>query len=92
MSSRPQALGYQLQAIVHIRPLPDSLHIVEQLIEETPEFCECDKVTGDDCYIVRLFVRSIEQLDTILTPITDKAETHTAIVKSQPIRRRPPPF
>lgn len=88
----PQALGYQLQAIIRIRPLPGKLHIVQKLIEETPEFCECDKVTGDDCYIVRLFVQSIEQLDTVLDRIVDKAETHTAIVKSQPIRRRQPPF
>jgi Lrp/AsnC family transcriptional regulator, leucine-responsive regulatory protein len=88
----PQALGYQLQAIVRIRPLPGNLHIVRKLIEEIPEFCECDKVTGDDCYIARLFLRSIEQLDGILDRIADKAETNTAIVKSQTIRRRPPPF
>lgn len=88
----PHALGYQLQAIVRIRPLPGKLHIVQKVIEDTPEFCECDKVTGDDCYIVRLFVQSLERLDTILEPIIGNAETHTAIVKSQPIRRRPPPF
>jgi Lrp/AsnC family transcriptional regulator, leucine-responsive regulatory protein len=88
----PQALGYQLQAIVRIRPLPGNLHVVRKLIEEIPEFCECDKVTGDDCYIARLFLRSIEQLDGILDRIADKAETNTAIVKSQTIRRRPPPF
>ncbi len=88
----PQALGYQLQAIVRIRPLPGKLQIVQQLIEETPEFCECDKVTGEDCYIARLYVRSIAQLDQIIDRIADKAETNTAIVKAQPIKRRPPPF
>jgi Lrp/AsnC family transcriptional regulator, leucine-responsive regulatory protein len=88
----PQALGYHLQAIVRIRPLPGNLHIVRKLIEEIPEFCECDKVTGDDCYIARLFLRSIEQLDGILDRIADKAETNTSIVKSQTIRRRSPPF
>ena len=85
-------LGYQLQAIVRIRPLPGKLHIVQQMLQEIPEFCECDKVTGEDCFIARLFVRSITQLDAILDRIADKAETNTAIVKSQPIRRRPPPF
>jgi Lrp/AsnC family leucine-responsive transcriptional regulator len=88
----PKALGYQLQAIVRIRPLPGHLHAVQALIENTPEFSECDKVTGEDCYIARLFVRSIEQLDQVLDRIVDKAETHTAIVKSQPIRRRAPPL
>ncbi|MEL7526129.1 MAG: Lrp/AsnC ligand binding domain-containing protein, partial [Pseudomonadota bacterium] len=50
------------------------------------------KVTGDDCFIARLAVPSIEQLDDILDVIADKAETSTSIVKSQPIRRRPPPL
>ncbi|MGH8355555.1 MAG: Lrp/AsnC family transcriptional regulator [Pseudomonas sp.] len=86
----PKALGYQLQAIVRIRPLPGMLHVVQKLIEDTAEFCECDKVTGDDCFVVRLHVRSIDQLDHILDRIADKAQTSTAIVKSQPIKRRPP--
>lgn len=88
----PQALGYQLQAIVRIRPLPGQLQAVQKLIEQTPEFCECDKVTGEDCFIARLHVRSIAQLDQIIDRIADKAETNTAIVKAQPIKRRPPPF
>ena len=88
----PETLGYTLQAIVRIRPMPGKLHIVQKLIENIPEFCECDKVTGDDCFVARLFVRSIEQLDQILDRIADKAETSTAIVKAQPILRRPPPL
>jgi Lrp/AsnC family transcriptional regulator, leucine-responsive regulatory protein len=88
----PRSLGYQLQAIVRVRPLPGKLTAVQKLIEESPVFCECDKVTGDDCFIVRLWVRSVEELDTILTRIGDKAETSTSVVKSQPVRRRPPPL
>ncbi|NZA27100.1 Lrp/AsnC family transcriptional regulator [Luteimonas sp. SJ-92] len=86
----PQALGYPLQAIVRIRPLPGRLQAVQQLLVGIPEFCECDKVTGDDCYIARLHVRSMAQLDEILDRIAEQAETSTAIVKTQPVRRRPP--
>jgi Lrp/AsnC family transcriptional regulator, leucine-responsive regulatory protein len=88
----PQALGYTLQAVVRIRPLPGKLHIVQKLIEETPQFVECDKVTGDDCFVAKLHVRSIEHLDQILDRISNQAETNTAIVKAQPVKRRPPPF
>ncbi len=88
----PEALGYPLQAIVRVRPLPGKLHIVQQLIEEIPEFGECDKVTGDDCFVARLYVRSMGELDKLLDRIADKAETSTAIIKAQPIRRRPPPL
>lgn len=87
-----EALGYSLQAIVRIRPLPGKLHVVQQMIADIPEIVECDKVTGDDCYIARILLRSIGQLDEILDRVADKAETSTSIVKSQPVRRRNPPL
>ncbi|MDR5750708.1 MULTISPECIES: Lrp/AsnC family transcriptional regulator [unclassified Caballeronia] len=88
----PRALGYTLQAIVRVKPLPGQLHLVEEAIRRIPEFVECDKVTGDDCFICRLFLHSIEQLDAILSKVTERAETSTAIVKSTPVARRLPPL
>ncbi|GAB3117195.1 Lrp/AsnC family transcriptional regulator [Novispirillum itersonii] len=88
----PARLGYTLQAIVRIRPLPGRLHLVQKLIEEIPEITECDKVTGDDCFIARLMLRDISHLDRILDGIADKAETSTSIVKAQPVLRRLPPL
>ncbi|AOK28096.1 AsnC family transcriptional regulator [Burkholderia singularis] len=88
----PRALGYTLQAIVRVKPLPGQLHLVEELLRRIPEFVECDKVTGDDCFVCRLYLRSIEQLDEILAKVTERAETSTAIVKSTPVARRLPPL
>lgn len=88
----PTALGYTLQAIVRIRPLPGKLHVVQDLIQQIPQFSECDKVTGDDCFVGRLHIRSIDELDKILDQITDKAETNSSIVKAQPVKRRLPPL
>lgn len=92
VDAEPRALGYPMQAIVRIRPLPGKLHAVQKLIESTPEFGECDKVTGDDCFIGRLYLRSIEHLDHLLDRITELAETNSSIVKSQPVKRRLPPL
>jgi Lrp/AsnC family leucine-responsive transcriptional regulator len=92
VDAEPRTLGYPMQAIVRIRPLPGKLQQVQKLIESIPEFGECDKVTGDDCFIGRLYLRSIEHLDHILERITDMAETSSSIVKSQPVRRRLPPL
>ena len=88
----PVSLGYRLQAVVRVRPMPGMLHTVEKLIVETPEFVECDKVTGDDCFIAKLLVKDMEQLDTILDRIAEKAETNTSIVKASPVKRRLPPL
>ena len=86
------ALGYPLTAIVRIRQLPGQLRKVEALIRATPEFIECDMVTGDDCFVARAVLREIGDLERIMAPLADYAETNTAIVKSNTVRRRPPPF
>ena len=88
----PRALGFMLQAIVRIKPLPGKLQAVQKLVAELPEVAECDKVTGDDCFVARLHLRSMEQLDEILDRIIDRAQTSSAIVKSQVVVRRAPPL
>jgi Lrp/AsnC family leucine-responsive transcriptional regulator len=75
-----------------VKPMPGQLHLVEEVIRRIPEFVECDKVTGDDCFICRLYLHSIDQLDEILSKVTERAETSTAIVKSTPVPRRLPPL
>ena len=85
-----KALGYTLTAIVRIRPLPGQLHLVERLLIESPEVIECDKVTGDDCFIARYVLRSIDELDPILDKVAQRAQTSTSIVKSSPVKRRLP--
>jgi Lrp/AsnC family leucine-responsive transcriptional regulator len=87
----PKALGYTLTAIVRIRPLPGQLHHVEKLLVESPEVVECDKVTGEDCFVARYLLRSIEELDPILERIAKRAQTSTSIVKASPVKRRLPP-
>ncbi|HZB63305.1 MAG TPA: Lrp/AsnC family transcriptional regulator [Microvirga sp.] len=87
----PRALGYTLTAIVRIRPLPGQLHAVERLLVESPEVVECDKVTGEDCFVARYLLRSIEELDPILERIAQRAQTSTSIVKASPVKRRLPP-
>jgi Lrp/AsnC family leucine-responsive transcriptional regulator len=88
----PRALGYQLEAIVRIRSLPGKAHIVQEQLRQIPEVTECDKVTGADCFVARLVIRTIDELDIILSRIADKAETNTSLIKSHTIRRRLPPL
>ncbi len=76
------ALGYTLQALVRVRPLPGLLHKVDKYIQAMPECIESDKVTGEDCFVIRLVVRSIEQLDVLLDGLAEHAQCNTSIVKS----------
>mgnify|MGYP001073044791 FL=1 len=86
------ALDYTLQAMVRVRPMPGMLHKVDKMIQAIPECIECDKVTGEDCFVMRLVVRSIEQLDELLDGLAEYAQSNTAIVKSSPVKRRLPPI
>ncbi|VEB99801.1 HTH-type transcriptional regulator lrpC [Cedecea lapagei] len=92
MSANLPALGYTLQGLVRMKPLPGMLHKVEKMIQAIPECIECDKITGEDCFIIRLVIRSIEQLDEILDELAEFAQCNTSIVKSTPVKRRLPPL
>lgn len=88
----PRALGYTLEAVVRIEPLPGQLSRVRRLLEETPEVTECLGVTGEDCFVARIALRDIAALDRVLGPLHDLARTSTSLVKTTPIARRPPPI
>ncbi|XUV80795.1 Lrp/AsnC family transcriptional regulator [Enterobacter sp. TMH.L2] len=92
MNANLTALGYTLQGLVRMKPLPGMLHKVEKMIQAIPECIECDKITGEDCFIIRLVIRSIGQLDEILDELAEFAQCNTSIVKSTPVKRRLPPL
>lgn len=87
-----RALGYGIQALVRIKPRSGQLHAVERMIMDEPRFMSCDRVTGEDCYVARLALIDIAELDRILMPFHDRAETHTSIVKSNIFEQRLPPI
>ena len=86
----PQALGYALEAIVRIKPRSKQMETVEKMIRDEPRFTACDRVTGDDCFIARLALVSVAELDDILLPLHEWAETNTSVVKSSLLRDRMP--
>ncbi|WP_421857325.1 Lrp/AsnC family transcriptional regulator [Oricola sp.] len=87
-----RALGYTLQALVRIKPRSGQLHTVERMILEEPRFLSCDRVTGEDCFVARLALKEVVELDEVLLPLHDRAETHTSVVKSSIFGERLPPI
>jgi Lrp/AsnC family leucine-responsive transcriptional regulator len=88
----PRALGFSVSAIVRIRPAPGQLQRIPQVARETPEVAECHRITGDDCYLLRLHLRSIDDLEDVLDRFTPYGLTTTSIVHSTPVPRRGPPL
>jgi Lrp/AsnC family leucine-responsive transcriptional regulator len=85
------AVGFPVSAIVRIRPSPGQLQRVREIAAETPEVGECYRITGDDCYLMRLHLRSIDELEDVLDRFTPHGQTTTSIVHSTPVPRRGPP-
>lgn len=88
----PKALGYSLEAIVRIKPFPGKVHLLTEKIITSDRIVQCDKVTGEDAFVARMLLRDISELDSLLEGFSTYASTQTAVVKSSPVRMRPPPL
>jgi Lrp/AsnC family leucine-responsive transcriptional regulator len=88
----PAVLGFPVSAVVRIRPSPGQLRRIPEIARETPEVSECHRITGEDCYLLRLHLRSIDELEETLDRFTPHGLTTTSIVHSTPVPRRGPPL
>ncbi|WP_108881625.1 winged helix-turn-helix transcriptional regulator [Anderseniella sp. Alg231-50] len=88
----PGALGLPIAAWLRIRPIPGELHRVAQILRELPEIVECDRITGEDCFIARAHVGSVADLETLIDELISYAMTNTSIIQSSPVARRLPRF
>ena len=84
----PRALGYTLSAIVRVSPISGHVHAIPDIARQTPEITECYRITGEDCYFMRLYLRSIDDLEPILDRFVAHGRTTTSIVHSAPVPPR----
>lgn len=84
----PRAIGYPISAVVRIRPAVQQLHKIPPVARETPEVVECQRITGEDCFLLRVHARSIEHLEEILDRFVIFGQTTTSIVQSSAVPRR----
>ena len=88
----PAALGFPVSAVVRIRPSPGQLQRIPEIARETAEVGECYRITGEDCYLLRFHLRSIDELEDVLDRFTPYGQTTTSIIHSMPVPRRGPPI
>jgi Lrp/AsnC family transcriptional regulator, leucine-responsive regulatory protein len=88
----PKAIGYPLAAVVRVRPASRQLHKIPEVAVATPEVVECYRITGDDCFFVKLHLRSIDDLEEILDRFVEYGQTTTSLIHSAPVANRPLPL
>jgi Lrp/AsnC family transcriptional regulator, leucine-responsive regulatory protein len=86
----PTALGLGIGAYIRIRPAMGELQRVTKLVTDIREIVECDRVTGEDCFVAKVFVPRVDDLERVIDRLLPFAQTNTSIIQSSPVRRKQP--
>ncbi|WP_433163603.1 Lrp/AsnC family transcriptional regulator [Kribbella sp. CA-247076] len=88
----PGALGRPVAAWVRLRPGPGQIPKIIELAERTAEVVECHRISGEDCFLMRVQVAEIAALEDVLDKFIVHGQTTSSFVVSTPIPPRPVPL
>ncbi len=88
MEVDPAALGLPVAAYVRVRPTAGQLPRVAALAAELPQVTECHRITGEDCFLIKIHARAIEDLEQTLDRFLVHGQTISSIVVSSPVPPR----
>jgi Transcriptional regulators len=81
----PAALGFPVAAWVRIRPAPGQLPEVAALAQKLPQVVECYRITGEDCFLLKLYTSTVDTVEEVLDQFLLYGQTTTSIVQSVPV-------
>jgi Lrp/AsnC family leucine-responsive transcriptional regulator len=84
----PAALGLPVTAFARIRPAAGQLSKVAELARSLPQVTECHRITGEDCFLIKVHAPAVEKLETLLDQFLVYGQTVTSIVVSTPVQPR----
>ena len=87
----PAALGLPLAAWVRVRPAPRQLPKIAELARDLPEVVQCDRISGEDCFLMKLHVASMPHLEELLDRFLAFGNTTSSFVVASPVPQRPLP-
>lgn len=85
-----KVFGLGVAAHVRMKALPGELKRLEQMLRDTPEVVEADRVTGEEGFLAKVVVRDLEHLEVVVDRFLPFASTDTAVIQSATIPRRLP--
>lgn len=88
----PASLGYSVTAFTRIKPTPGQIAKIIQVVDSIPEISECHRITGEDCFLLKVHARTIQDLERILDQVALYGQTVTSIVQSSPVIPRSLPI
>ncbi len=85
----PAAIGLPVAAWVRVRPGPGQLPRIAELADRMPEVSECHRVSGEDCFLMKVHAASIADLEPLLDRFLVHGQTTTSFVVATPVPPRP---
>ena len=86
----PKVFGLGIAAHVRMRAMPGEVKRLAQMLIDTPEIVEADRVTGEDCFLAKVLVSDVQELETVIDRFLPFSSADTAIVQSSTVVRRLP--
>lgn len=81
-------VGLEISAFVRITVISGNHGPIQAEMRDMPQVMEAHRVTGEDCYIVRIAFGEMADLEPILDRLSRFGTTRTSVVVSTPIRQR----
>lgn len=82
-------LGRPIMAFMRVTTEGETYPRLIALAQRLDTVIECHHVTGDDCFVIKLAVASVAELESTIARFRRLGQTTTAIVLSTPIADKP---
>lgn len=86
----PKAFGLGIAAHVRMCARPGEVQRLAQMLIDTPEVVEADRVTGEDCFLAKVVACNVLELENVIDRFQPYASADMAIILSSTVERRLP--
>lgn len=87
----PHKLGHGIVAFVHVSTRNGQNRAFAEFARNREEIIECHRITGDDCFSLKVVVPDTESLEELIDEIMLYGKSRTTIVLSSPVEFKPIP-
>ncbi|RQS59876.1 Lrp/AsnC family transcriptional regulator [Burkholderia sp. Bp8963] len=75
-----ELVGREISALIRIQTSHAQIARCLKTFAATPEIVEAHRITGDDCFIVRVAVQKMKQLETVIDALAKFGPVTTSII------------
>lgn len=83
-----EKLGLPILAFIRLAATDVKSGRIDAAVRSMPEVLECHRVTGDDAYIMKVAVASVQHLETLISTLLTLGQPTTSIILSTPVPHR----